>query len=284
MKKNNVLFQLLSCLIFSLLGLQIKFLSISNSIETIVFFRCFLGAFFMIFFSMILKKKIKKIFFNKYIKIHLIRAIFGIVAMYCGYKALSIISLSLASTIGFTKVFFTSLLATIILKESVNYKNILLIVFGFLGIYLIALPSAAPQLEGLVFGLTSALFVSGGIISVSYLTKKDNTVNILMFHSVISSFLVFLIFYKGISFDISDNFFYLILMTLTALSGQYFNTESYRNEKANIIIVVSYSRIIFSTVLGFLILDEKIDLVSLLGIMIIIFTTFFVKKYSVNKN
>ena len=105
-----------------------------------------------------------------------------------------------------------------------------------------------------------------------------------MFHSVISSFLVFLIFYKGISFDISDNFFYLILMTLTALLGQYFNTESYRNEKANIIIVVSYSRIIFSTVLGFLILDEKIDLVSLLGIMIIIFTTFFVKKYSVNNN
>ena len=128
------------------------------------------------------------------------------------------------------------------------------------------------------------LFVSGGIISVSYLTKKDDTVNILMFHSVISSFLVFLIFYKGISFDISDNFFYLILMTLTALLGQYFNTESYRNEKANIIIVVSYSRIIFSTVLGFLILDEKIDLVSLLGIMIIIFTTFFVKKYSVNNN
>ena len=283
MKKNNVFFQLLSCLIFSLLGLQIKFLSISNSIETIVFYRCFLGALFTIFFSMILKKKIKKIFFNKYIKIHLIRAIFGIVAMYCGYKALSIISLSLASTIGFTKVFFTSLLATIILKESVNYKNILLIVFGFFGIYLIALPSTVPQLDGLVFGLTSALFVSGGIISVSYLTKKDNTLNILMFHSVISSFLVFVIFYKGISFDISDNFFYLILMTLTALSGQYFNTESYRNEKANIIIVVSYSRIIFSTVLGFLILDEKINLVSLLGIMIIIFTTFFVKKYSVKQ-
>jgi len=71
----------------------------------------------MFFFSMILKNNIKNIFFNKYIKIHLIRAIFGIVAMYCGYKALSIISLSLASTIGFTKVFFTSLLATIILKD-----------------------------------------------------------------------------------------------------------------------------------------------------------------------
>ena len=81
--------------------------------------------------------------------------------------------------------------------------------------------------------------------------------NILIFHSAISSILTFLIFFDGISFHIQESFFSLFLLTITALTAQYFNVESYRDEKASSIILIGYTRIIFSTILGFLFLEEK---------------------------
>ena len=43
--------------------------------------------------------------------------------MYFGYKALIYISLSQATTIGFTKVFFTVILSSIFLNEKIGKKK-----------------------------------------------------------------------------------------------------------------------------------------------------------------
>ena len=204
--------------------------------------------------------------------------------MYFGYKALTLIPLSLASTIGFTKVFFASLMSWLILKEKPKFKNFSLVLLGFSGVYLITLPSTVSEIDGVILSLVSSIFVSGGIIVVSYLTKKETTMNILIFHSAISSILTFLIFFDGISFDIKESFYSLFFLTITALIGQYFNIESYRNEKASSVILVSYTRIIFSTALGFFFFNEKVSFTALSGILIIIVTTFFVQKLQFKKN
>jgi len=220
---------------------------------------------------------------NKNIKFHVLRSFFGVLAMFFGYKALTFIPLSLASTIGFTKVFFASLMSWLILKERLGLNNFFLVLLGFSGVYFITLPSTVSEIEGIILSLLSSIFVSGGIITVSYLTKKETTMNILIFHSAISSILTFLIFFDGISFHIQESFFSLLLLTITALTAQYFNVESYRDEKASSIILIGYTRIIFSTILGFLFLEEKISFLALFGILVIILTTFFVQKPQVKK-
>ena len=283
MKKNKLLYQLLSCFLFSLLGLQIKISASHNSIETIVFYRSLIGAIVLYCFFLFYKKKFVVVT-NKNIKFHILRSFFGVLAMYFGYKALTFIPLSLASTIGFTKVFFASLMSWLILKERLELKNILLVLLGFSGVYFITLPSTVSEIDGIIFCLLSSIFVSGGIITVSYLTKKETTMNILILHSVISSILTFFIFFDGISFYIQESFFSLFLLTITALIAQYFNIESYRDEKASSIILIGYTRIIFSTILGFLFLEEKISFIALFGIFIIILTTFFVQKPQLKKN
>ena len=283
MKKNNLFFQLLSCFFFSLLGLQIKFSADHNSIETIVFYRSLIGTIVLYCLFIFYKKKLA-IIANKNIKFHILRSFFGVLAMYFGYKALTLIPLSLASTIGFTKVFFASLMSWLILKEKLKLKNFSLILLGFSGVYLISLPSTVSEIDGVILSLLSSIFVSGGIITVSYLTKKETTMNILIFHSAISSILTFLIFFDEISFDIKNSFYSLFSLTITALMGQYFNIESYRDEKASSVILVSYTRIIFSTALGFFFFNEKVSLIALSGILIIIVTTFFVQKLQFKKN
>ena len=88
----------------------------------------------------------------------------------------------------------------------------------------------------------------------------------------------FLFFKNQIEFNLHENYLPIILLTFTALAGQYFNSESYKYGETNKVVILSYSRIVFSTLLGFFFLDEKISYMTVSGILVIILTTYFVKK------
>ena len=262
---------------FSLLGLQVKLLLEELNIETIVFFRSLIGLILILFISLILKKGIK-IIKTSNLKIHIIRSLFGTLAMYFGYRSLSYISLSEATSIGFTKVFFTSIFAFIFLKEKLNTFLIILILSGFTGVYLIALPTQNSNLIGLYMSIFSAVCVAGGIVSISFLAKVENTLTVMIYHSFFFFDSFFNFFKNKIEFNLHQNYLHIILLTATALAGQYFNSESYKYAKTNRVVILSYSRIIFSTLLGFLFIGEKISMTTVLGILIIVITTYFVKK------
>ena len=278
MSKIIPFYQIISCFFFALLGLQIKLQLKESSIEDIVFHRSLFGTLILFFFLIFRKGNIKEVFKTKNFNIHLIRSIFGILAMFFGYKSLIYLSLAQASTIGFTKVFFTCIISSIIFMEKIRISIFFSIIFGFLGIFLITNPDQINSKLGLYMSLFSALCVSGGIISISYLSKKDKTITILLYHSIMSTIIFFTIFNNKINLTLSDITIKYILLTFTALAGQFFNTESYKNDKTQKVVILSYSRIIFSTIFGFFFFNDKISLINLFGVFIVILTTFFVQK------
>lgn len=279
MKSFKPYYQIISCFFFSLLGFQIKLELESSSIENIVFFRSLWGVIFLIIIFFISRKTFS---FKNYnfdnINIHFLRAIFGVLAMYFGYNSLNHLTLAQASTIGYTKIFFTTILALIFFRENVKPINIVYIFVGFSGIFLISNPKAIDNNIGIYMSLFSALCVSGGILSISYLSKKEDTKNILLNHSFFSTIIFYLLFKEKIDLSLFLDHFNFLLITLTALAGQYFNTESFKSSPTNEVIILSYSRIIFSTGLGFFFLNETISLQNFIGIILITLTTFSVKR------
>ena len=276
---KKAIFQIISCFFFALLGLQIKKFSSNTNIESIVFFRSLLGSIIIITFVILFKRKDISSFTGiQNFRIFILRSIFGTCAMYFGYKALTYISLSQATTIGFTKVFFTVILSSIFLNEKIGNKNIVFVLIGFLGVYLIADPGYKDINIGIYLSIFSAFAVSGGIISIVFLTKKENTLKILFLNSLISAFIYAIIFFDKISIDLNISSWFFVSITCTALLGQYFNTESYKHENASRIILMSYSRIIFASVFGYSFLNENLSFNDLLGFFIIVITTIIVSK------
>ena len=267
--------QIISCLFFALLGFQIKIYSTNLNIESIVFFRSLLAG--LILLSIIIFKK-KKTYFDlsKFNRVFLLRTIFGAIAMYFGYSSLLYISLSQATTLGFTKVFFTVLLSWIFFSEKINLSKFALIFLGFFGVYLISKPGFLIEPTGFYFIMISSIAVSLGIITVIYLGKKEETLKILFFHSFFSTILFGLLFYKEIDFNFYTYKEEYLVLTSTAIMGQYFNTESYRNEKSAPIVLISYSRIIFAFLIGFLFLGEELTTQSVFGISIVTLTTILI--------
>ena len=278
MRKIKQYYQIISCFFFAILGVQIKISLLKDSIENLVFYRSFFGVLILLMTILVNQKRMFYLINPGDIKIHIFRCICGVSAMYFGYQSLMFLSLAQASTIGFTKVFFTCLISSLIFSEKLNFKLIVLIFLGFLGIVLISKPGQIEINSGLYMALFSAMCVSGGIISVSYLSKREETLTILFYHSLFSTIIFFLIFYSKISiqsFDLIGSYF---LITLTALLGQYFNTESYKNFETKNVVILSYSRIIFSTMFGFMFFNEQLDVISLLGILVVCLTSFLIQK------
>ena len=278
MKKIKLYYQIVSCFFFAILGVQIKKLLLEDNIENLVFYRSFFGMLLLLLIIFFNKKRLFGLVKTGNVKIHFFRCICGVLAMYYGYQSLKYLTLAQASTIGFSKVFFTCLISSLIFSEKLNFKLIFLIFFGFLGIVLITKPGQFQSDSGLYMALFSAICVSGGIISISYLGKSEETLTILFYHSLFSTIIFFSIFYSQISFksiDLIGNYF---LLTLTALLGQYFNTESYKNFETKNVVTLSYSRIIFSTMFGFMFFNEQIDILGLVGILVVCLTSFLIQN------
>ena len=276
---TKAIYQVVSCFFFALLGLQIKKFSLTANIESIVFFRSLLGSIFIFLFIILYKSKdVSSLLGIQNFRIFFLRSIFGTCAMYFGYKALTYISLSQATTIGFTKVFFTVMLSSIFLNEKIGKKKIVFVLIGFLGVYLIAAPRYLDINIGIYLSIFSALAVSGGIITIVFLTKKENTLKILFLNSLMSAFIYGIIFFDRISINLNMSSWFYLSITITALLGQYFNTESYKHENASRIILISYSRIIFASIFGYSFLNETLSFKDLLGFFIIVITTMIVSK------
>lgn len=271
-------YQIISCFFFALLGVQIKISLNYTDIENIVFHRSFFGSIILFLLILLGKEKISSLFITNNLKIHFLRATFGILAMYFGYNALKYLSLAQASTIGFSKVFFTCIISSVIFSEKLNFKIFFLIFFGLLGIFFITNPDQINSQTGLYMSLFSALCVSGGIISISYLSKREETRIILFYHSLISTVIFFILFLKKINFEINQNLVNLFILTITALIGQYFNTESYKESETKNIVILSYTRIIFSVFFGYIFFEENLTSLNILGIIIVIISSFMVQR------
>ena len=278
MRKIKPYYQIISCFFFSLLGVQIKLSLSSGNIENIVFYRSFMGSLILLIIILFNEKKLFNMITTKNFKVHLLRCLCGIFAMYYGYKSLMYLSLAQASTIGFSKVFFTCVLSVFFLSEKLSFKTFLLIITGFIGILFITNPNQINESIGVYMSLFSAICVAGGIISISYLSKREDTLTILLYQSVMSTLVFFIFFKDKLSLQLNFSTFNYALITVTALLGQFFNTESYKDFRTNNIVILSYTRIIFSSILGFLFFDEKLGIFGLLGILLVIFTTFKIQK------
>ncbi|MAI83440.1 MAG: hypothetical protein CMM91_00695 [Rickettsiales bacterium] len=282
-KFDKTYFQILSSFLFALLGVQIKILTQHLNLESLVFYRCFFGTLIIFFVILIQLKKIK---INGFIAnnqiLQLLRAVVGVGAMYMGYKALTIIPLAMASTISFTKVFFVTFLSFFFLKEDFKLKILFLAAIGLLGVYLIINPTTTEGSNkiGIYLSIISAFFVGIGIVLTSFLTKKNRTITILFYHSFFSLIFSSVIFFNKIEHISWDQFLLILIFTFTALLGQYFNTESYKNKKASVTVLFSYTRIIFSFLFGYFIFNETLSGLTLLGLALIVISTLSVKKFT----
>ena len=297
MKDNTAIaikYMLFSSFLFAIMGIFVKDLSNSMSSVEITFFRNIFGV------VIILYSVYKNPFTHIGGKIWLLifRGLIGFIALLAFFYNISNISLAEAMTFSKTAPIFTSIFAFIFLNERLNLLQILSIFLGFIGIILIVQPIGFEFSKTDLLGVFSGIGAGLAYTSVRELRKYYDARAIVLSFTTIGTvapaiLLIIGTFYlppNYLDFLIApiiipnlDNIFSIFALGITATFAQIFMTKAYGETKAGIVSTVSYSNIIFSILIGVIILNEPIpNLIAFLGIASIIISGVLVSKF--NKN
>lgn len=271
-KNKSILFMLLSSFSFSAMQIIVKLLPTIPLMEK-VFFRNLAS----LIFSYIIIKKLNLSFLgNKNNRKHLFyRSFYGFLGVVLFFYATSKMLASDAAMLNKLSPVFVTMIAYFFLKERVSKIQISSLIISLIGSLFIIRPKFNISALPASVGLLSAIVSAAAYIFITAIGKKESIYTIVFYYSLFSvlASTPFLFF----SFKIPDfkELLLLIILSVLACAGQIALTLAYNSCKASKISIYDYTNIIFSSLLGFVILKEIPSVYSVLGGILIIGSSLF---------
>ena len=217
------------------------------------------------------------------LKFLFLRSICGTVGIVCNFYAIDHLVLSDANMLNKLSPFFTIIFSYFLLKERLTLFQGIAVVVAFMGALFIIKPTGNMTDPAALIGMLGGVGAGAAYSFVRVLGKRGvNGKLIVMFFSAFTCVfaLPFLIghFAPMKWWQVAA----MIGAGFGGAGGQIFVTKAYFYAPAKEISVFDYSQIMFSALMGFLVLGQKPDMLSLCGYMIICTTA--VCMYFYNKN
>ena len=199
-----------------------------------------------------------------------LRCFFGTAGLICNFWAIGYLKLGDSSILQKMAPFFSIVMSIFILQEKPNLTSIVSVLVALVGAAFVVKPGQGlPGLPALV-GLLGGFCAGTAFTFVRKLgTHGVRGAQIVFYFSFISSIALLpicLLQFRPLS---AEQLLFLTGAGLCAAVGQIFVTKAYSYAPAKEISVFDYSQVIFSAILGFVILGELPDIYSFIGYALI---------------
>lgn len=256
-----------SALLFSLMGVCIRYASHSVDNATVVFFRNAVGLF--IFIPFIIKYG-TAFFKTDKLWMHTWRSIVGLMAMYGFFYAIAHLKLSNAMVFSYSSPIFIPVIAWLFLKEKVTKAMLIAAVIGLFGVLFVAKPDSGLFNLLSIIGLLSSFLAAMAFVTVRALTATEPPERIVfyfcLFGTIISSLPMFFVWRPYTYTELG----YLVCAGILANISQIFMSNAYKLAPAGQIGPVNYVAIIFAGIWGYLFWHETPDMYSIIGFVLIL--------------
>jgi len=289
-KENNslaIFYIIAGMTVFSVQDTLVRILSSEVSILQIMFLRSVVGL--SILFLLLKIKKIPIIFSSQYPLLTIIRSILFMFAFLFYYIGLAYLPYAVTTALFFTTPFFITILSKIFLKENIGLIRLLTIIFGFIGVVIIANPTFDSFNIFMIFPILCAFGYSASMVIIKITSDKDSVYS-QTFHVYLATLLFApLVTYIGSSFDasIADNqvlnfvfrswelnlytqYFLIFVVGVCVVAGFLLIFNAYRVGKPFVIAPFEYTILLWSIFYGWLIWDEKVTIQSWIGMAMIV--------------
>ena len=289
-KENNslaIFYIIAGMTVFSVQDTLVRILSSEVSILQIMFLRSVVGL--SILFLYLKVRKIPIIFSSQYPVLTVIRAILFMFAFLFYYIGLAYLPYAVTTALFFTTPFFITILSKIFLKENIGFIRLLTIIFGFIGVIIIANPTFDSFNIFMIFPILCAFGYSASMIIIKLTSEKDSVYS-QTFHVYLATLLFApLVTYLGSTFDssIGDNkvlnfvfrswelnlhtqYFLIFIVGVCVVAGFLLIFNAYRVGKPFVIAPFEYTILLWSIFYGWLIWDENVTVRSWIGMVMIV--------------
>lgn len=279
-KDKAILLMIISALAFAAMSTFVKLSGDIPSIEKSLFrnvVSCIV-AFYLV------KKSGDCLFGKKENRKYLVgRALLGTLGIIANYYAIEHLILADANMLNQLSPFFTIIFSSLFLREKISKKQGFILCTAFLGSLFIIKPSFTLSVLPALIGLSSAIFAGGAYTFVRFLGGKEKGPTIVFFFSFFSivATLPFVIFnFKP--FNLTQ-LFYLLMAGVSASIAQFALTAAYKYAPAREISIYSYTQVIFTAFIGFILFGQLPDYLSVIGYIIVIGASIFMFLYNNRK-
>lgn len=248
-------YTLASILCFSGMDVMIKHLGGDYPVVQLIFFRCAV-AMVPIFFLIYRAGGFGVLKTNRP-GVHLLRATFGMSAMFCVFNAFVAMPLADAVTIIFTAPLAMTALSVPILGEKVGIHRWSAVIIGFVGVVVIVNPGGGVIDPAALYAIGAALCMAMAMITVRRLSATEHSVCITFYFTfagvVVSGIALF--FSGWVTPNWQD---FIMLSSIGVLGGiaQYFKTQGFRLAEIGIVAPLEYSQMLWIAMLAFFIFGE----------------------------
>lgn len=234
--------------------------------ESIVFFRNLFGILFLM--PLILQSN-AHILKTERLHLHLMRAGFGMGAMYSLFYSLGHIPLGNSMLIKSTIPLMIPFLSVAWLGEQITPRVIMAGGIGFLGVFLILQPDGNSNWVSLI-ALTSSVLAAFSFVTVRKLSATEPPLRIVFYFALLGLMISFLPMVNHWQAPTREQYIMLTGIGLMATTGQLLLTRGYQNAPASTVGIFTYTSVPFGTFIGWLVWNEVLDLNFLLGAGLII--------------
>lgn len=201
------------------------------------------------------------------------------------YYTFTVMLLADATTIQKLSPFFVFFLSGIFLKEKLNFRQIPLFLFAFLGGLLVIKPGFRVEMFPAMIALLAAVLIASVHVTLRHLRLTDHYLVITNYFAYVSGLvsLIILLLQKNFQVPSLSDLFMLILLGLAAFAAFTTLARALQMAKASLVSFYTYSQIIFSTIFGLFFFKEIPDLLSIIGASFIIISGYFNYRWKVKE-
>ncbi len=215
---------------------------------------------------------------SKRIKTHLLRAVFGTVAMSCWFMGLTLIPISQATALNFTVPLFTTLGAALFLGEVVKKHRWIALCIGFAGTLIIIRPGVEELELGAILILASSVFMSCTFLTVKRLSSTDHPATIVFFMGAFMTPMSLVAAVPVWVWPTGTDYFWLIGMGLSAALGHFAMAKAMSYADASVSMPFSFTHMLFASAIGYFFFAETVDLWTWVGAGVIFASTLYIVR------
>lgn len=279
---TGISWMILHCLLISIMSAMVREISGQFHVFEIVFFHNFVA--FLLMVPFIFTGGRHKHLKTTKLKLHLSRAVLGVISLAMYFYAFTVIPLTEARAIALTGPLVSSLLAVVILKEKTGWHRTLALIIGFAGALIILKPGTASF--SYVSMMVAAAVGMWAIIDliIKVMSRSESTATQLFYLTgLMAVFSLPGAIYYWKTPSSYEQYLWLIGLGVIFLVNCMAVFNAYKNADITVVMPFDFSGMVFTTIIAYFAFSEVIDIPTAIGSVVIIISSVYIARREARK-
>lgn len=202
---------------------------------------------------------------TEHLNLHVARSLVNVVAMLCFFYAISITPLAEVTALGFAAPIFVTILAALVLGETVRLRRWTAVIVGFIGTLIILRPGFAEVGLGQMMVLTSTVFWAVALLLIKKVSRYDPSITVIIYMSLLQLPLSLVAALFVWTWPTIEMLPWILALGLLGGGAQWLMTEALRVADTSVVMPLDFCKLPWTAFLAYLAFAQVPDIFTWLG-------------------